>query len=188
MDLITIAAIALGLSFDTFAVSLSCGVVESKIRFSNAMRIAFILALFQGGLTVLGYFLGSTVRVYIEKYDHWIAFLLLMFLGIRMILGGLMGEQERVRLDVNRWPVLLTMAVGTSIDAFAVGISLAILKVQIWTAGVVIGAVTFLASMTAIRIGKSAGSRLGSRVEIIGGIILAAIGIRILVEHLLAQA
>ena len=188
MDLITIAAIALGLSFDTFAVSLSCGVVESKIRFSNAMRIAFILALFQGGLTVLGYFLGSTVRVYIEKYDHWIAFLLLMFLGIRMILGGLMGEQERVRLDVNRWPVLLTMAVGTSIDAFAVGISLALLKVQIWTAGVVIGAVTFLASMTAIRIGKSAGSRLGSRVEIIGGIILAAIGIRILVEHLLAQA
>jgi putative Mn2+ efflux pump MntP len=188
MDLITIAAIALGLSFDTFAVSLSCGVVESKIRFSNAMRIAFILALFQGGLTVLGYFLGSTVRVYIEKYDHWIAFLLLMFLGIRMILGGLRGEQERVRLDVNRWPVLLTMAVGTSIDAFAVGISLALLKVQIWTAGVVIGAVTFLASMTAIRIGKSAGSRLGSRVEIIGGIILAAIGIRILAEHLLAQA
>ncbi|MHC1730950.1 MAG: manganese efflux pump MntP family protein [Bacteroidales bacterium] len=188
MDLITIAAIALGLSFDTFAVSLSCGVIESKIRFRNAMRIAFILALFQGGLTVLGYFLGSTVSGYIEKYDHWIAFLLLMFLGIRMILGGLRGEQERVALDVNRWPVLLTMAVGTSIDAFAVGISLAILKVQIWTAGVVIGAVTFLASMTAIRIGKSAGSRLGSRVEIIGGIILAAIGIRILVEHLLAQA
>lgn len=188
MDLITIAAIALGLSFDTFAVSLSCGVIESKIRFRNAMRIAFILALFQGGLTVLGYFLGSTVSGYIEKYDHWIAFLLLMFLGIRMILGGLRGEQERVALDVNRWPVMLTMAVGTSIDAFAVGISLAILKVQIWTAGVVIGAVTFLASMTAIRIGKSAGSRLGSRVEVIGGIILAAIGIRILVEHLLAQA
>lgn len=188
MDLITIAAIALGLSFDTFAVSLSCGVIESKIRFRNAMRIAFILALFQGGLTVFGYFLGSTVSVYIEKYDHWIAFLLLMFLGIRMIIGGLRVGEERVRLDVNQWPVLLTMAVGTSIDAFAVGISLALLKVQIWTAGIVIGAVTFLASMTAIRIGKSAGSHLGSRVEIIGGIILAAIGIRILAEHLLAQA
>ncbi len=188
MDLITTAAIALGLSFDTFAVSLSCGVIESKIRFRNAMRIAFILALFQGGLTVAGYFLGSTVSGYIEKYDHWIAFLLLMFLGIRMIAGGLRRDDEKVPMDVNRWPVLLTMAVGTSIDAFAVGISFALLRVQIWTAGLIIGAVTFLASMTAIRIGKSAGSRLGSRVEIIGGIILAAIGIRILVEHLLAGA
>jgi putative Mn2+ efflux pump MntP len=188
MDLITIAAIALGLSFDTFAVSLSCGVIESKIRFRNAMRIAFILALFQGGLTVAGYFLGSTVSGYIEKYDHWLAFLLLMFLGIRMIAGGLKGDDEKMPIDVNRWPVLLTMAVGTSIDAFAVGISLAFLGVQIWIAGLIIGTVTFLASMTAIRIGKSAGSRLGSRVEIIGGIILAAIGIRILVEHLLASA
>jgi len=71
MDLITITAIALGLSFDSFAVSLSCGVIESRIRFSNAMRIAFILALFQGGLTVAGFFLGSTVSIYIEKYDHW---------------------------------------------------------------------------------------------------------------------
>lgn len=187
MDLITIAAIALGLSFDSFAVSLSCGVIESRIRFRNAMKIAFVLALFQGGLTVLGFFLGSTVSVYIEKYDHWVAFLLLMFLGLRMIIGGLKTSPERQRLDVNRWPVLLTMAVGTSIDAFAVGISLAFLKVQIWTAGLIIGTVTFLASMTAIRIGKSAGSRLGSRVEIIGGIILAAIGIRILAEHILTS-
>jgi putative Mn2+ efflux pump MntP len=188
MDLITITAIALGLSFDSFAVSLSCGVIESRIRFRNAMRIAFILALFQGGLTVLGFFLGSTVSGYIEKYDHWVAFLLLLILGIRMILGGWKGESERQPMDINRWPVLLTMALGTSIDAFAVGISLALLRLQIWSAGVIIGAVTFLASMTAIRIGKSAGNRLGSRVEIIGGIILAAIGVRILAEHLIAGA
>jgi len=186
MDLITITAIALGLSLDSFAVSLSCGVVESKIRFRNAMRIAFILAFFQGGLTVLGFFLGTTVSVYINRYDHWIAFILLMILGIRMIIGGMKGEADRQPLDINRLSVVLTMAVGTSIDAFAVGISFALLKVQIWTAGLVIGTVTFLASMTAIRIGKSAGSRLGSRVEILGGIILAAIGVRILAEHLLA--
>ncbi|NLE35573.1 MAG: manganese efflux pump [Bacteroidales bacterium] len=188
MDLITIIAIALGLSFDSFAVSLSCGVVESKIRFGNAMKIAFVLAFFQGGLTVLGFFLGSTVSGYIEKYDHWVAFILLMILGVRMIIGGLKDGAQRAPVDINRWHVLLTMAVGTSIDALAVGISFALLKVQIWIAGLLIGAVTFLASMTAIRIGKSAGSRLGSWVEIIGGIILAAIGIRILVEHLLAAA
>jgi putative Mn2+ efflux pump MntP len=188
MDLITITAIALGLSFDSFAVSLSCGVIESKIQFRNAMRIAFILALFQGGLTVLGFFLGSAVSGHIEKFDHWVAFVLLMILGLKMIIEGLKGDGERQPVDINSWPVVITMAVGTSIDAFAVGISFALLKVEIWSAGLIIGAVTFLASMTAIRIGKSAGSRLGSKVEILGGIILAAIGIRILVEHLMAAA
>ena len=185
MELITITAIALGLSFDSFAVSLSCGVIESKICFRNAVRIASILALFQGGLTVLGFFLGSTVSDYITKYDHWVAFILLMVLGIRMIIGGLKGSSDRQPIDINRLPVVLTMAVGTSIDAFAVGISLAFLKVQIWRAGLIIATVTFMASMSAIRIGKSAGPRLGSKVEIIGGIILAVIGLRILIEHLL---
>ena len=185
MDLITITGIALGLSFDSFAVSLSCGVIESRIRFRNAMRIAFILALFQGGLTVLGFFFGSAVSRQIVRYDHWVAFVLLLILGIRMIMGGLKNDENKGPVDFNRWPVLLAMAVGTSIDAFAVGISFALLKMEIWTAGLVIGAVTFIASMTAIRIGKSAGSHLGSKVEILGGIILAAIGIRILVEHLL---
>jgi putative Mn2+ efflux pump MntP len=188
MDLVTITGIALALSLDSFAVSLSCGVIESKIRFINAMRIAFILALFQGGFTVLGFFLGSAVSDHIEKYDHWLAFSLLVILGARMVIEGLKEVDKRGPVDFTRWPVLLTMAVGTSIDAFAVGISFALLRVQIWTAGLVIGAVTFLASMTAIRIGKSAGSRLGSRVEILGGLILAAIGLRILIEHLTAAS
>jgi putative Mn2+ efflux pump MntP len=186
MDLITISGIALGLSFDSFAVSLSCGVIESRIRFGNALRIAFILALFQGGLTVLGFFLGTTVSRSIERYDHWVAFVLLLILGVRMIFNGLKDDEKKESLDFTSWPVLLTMAVGTSIDAFAVGISFAMLRVQIWTAGVIIGAVTFLASMTAIRIGKSAGSHLGSRVEILGGVILIIIGIRILADHLMA--
>ena len=186
MDLITITGIALGLSFDTFAVSLSCGVVELKIRFRNAMRIAFTLALFQGAMPVLGYILGSSVSQYIGKFDHWVAFGLLMILGIRMVIEGLKKDDDREPVDFKRLPVLLTMAVGTSIDAFAVGISFAFLSVKIWSAGLFIGIVTFLASMTAIRIGKSAGSRLGSRVEILGGIILAVIGIKILLEHLMA--
>jgi len=186
MDLVTITGIALGLSFDTFAVSLSCGVVESKIQFRNAIRIALVLALFQGAMPVLGFFLGSTVSQHIGKLDHWVAFGLLMILGIRMVVEGLKKDEDREPADFNRLTVLLTMAVGTSIDAFAVGISFAFLSVKIWGAGLLIGAVTFLASMTAIRIGKSAGNRLGSRVEILGGIILAAIGIKILLEHLMA--
>jgi putative Mn2+ efflux pump MntP len=186
MDFITITGIALGLSFDTFAVSLSCGVVESKMRFKNAIRIALMLALFQGAMPVLGYFLGSTVSQYIEKFDHWVAFGLLMILGTRMVIEGLKKNDDREPVDFSKLSILLTMAVGTSIDAFAVGISFAFLSVKIWSAGLLIGTVTFLASMTAIRIGKSAGSRLGSRVEILGGIILAAIGTKILLEHLMA--
>jgi putative Mn2+ efflux pump MntP len=186
MDFITITGIALGLSFDTFAVSLSCGVVESKMRFKNAIRIALMLALFQGAMPVLGYFLGSTVSQYIGKLDHWVAFGLLMILGIRMVIEGLKKDDDREPADFRKLSVLLTMAVGTSIDAFAVGISFAFLNVKIWSAGLLIGTVTFLASMMAIRIGKSAGSRLGSRVEILGGIILAAIGTKILIEHVMA--
>lgn len=186
MDYITLLGIALGLSFDSFAVSLSCGVARSRIRFSEAMRIAFILALFQGLMPVLGYYLGSTVSGYIGQLDHWIAFILLSFLGARMIIEGVKKGTEKTSYDIRKMTVVLTMAIGTSIDAFAVGISFAFLDVQIWNAGLIIGIVTFLASMTAIRIGKSAGTHLGSRVEILGGIILAAIGLKILMEHLAA--
>ena len=89
-------------------------------------------------------------------------------------------------MDYTKWIVLITIALGTSIDAFAVGISFALLNVEIWIAGIIIGTVTFLASMTAIRIGKSAGEKLGQKVEIIGGLILIAIGIKIFLEHILA--
>ena len=187
MDDFTILAIALGLSFDTFAVSLSLGVVRNKILFRQAAGIATLLALFQGGLTILGYFLGSIISNSLKATDHWVALLLLSFLGIKMIIEGTKkSEDEAYSKDFNSRLVLLSIALGTSIDAFAVGISFAILDVQIWKAGILIGMVTFLASMTAIRIGKSAGERLGNKVEIIGGLILIAIGLKIFLEHILA--
>lgn len=185
MDKFTILAIALGLSFDTFAVSLSYGVVRNSIIFRQATWVAIVLAFFQGGLTVAGYFLGSIISEALEAVDHWIALVLLGFLGIKMIVEGIKEKKDENR-DLDRLTVLLTLALGTSIDAFAVGISFAILEVKIWEAGILIGAVTFLASMTAIRIGKAAGERLGNKVEIIGGVILIAIGIKILLEHMLA--
>jgi manganese efflux pump family protein len=185
MDNFTILAIALGLSFDTFAVSLSLGVVRNKILFWQAAKVATLLALFQGGLTILGYFLGSFISDALKATDHWVALLLLTFLGVKMIIEGKKKSgNESVSKDFNSRLVLLTIALGTSIDAFAVGISFAILYVQIWRAGVLIGIVTFFASMTAIRIGKSAGERLGNKVEIIGGLILIVIGIKIFLEHI----
>lgn len=187
MDYFTIIVISLGLSFDTFAVSLSYGVIRNGILFRQASWIAIVLAAFQGGLAVAGYYLGSIISEALKAIDHWVALVLLSFLGIKMIVEGFKRNEEEETKDYNSTFVLLTIAVGTSIDAFAVGISFALLSVRIWEAGVVIGAVTFLASMTAIRIGKSAGERLGNKVEIIGGLLLIAIGLKIFLEHMLAN-
>jgi putative Mn2+ efflux pump MntP len=186
MDYFTILAIALGLSFDTFAVSLSYGVIRSRMLFRQASWIAIVLAVFQGGLTIAGYFLGSIISDSLKATDHWIALGLLSFLGIKMIVEGLKKSKDEGTKDYTSNIVLLTIALGTSIDAFAVGISFALLDVKIWEAGTLIGAVTFLASMAAIRIGKSAGERLGNKVEIIGGLLLIAIGLKIFLEHILA--
>lgn len=184
MDYVTILAIALGLSFDTFAVSLSYGVVRNGIIFRQATGVAIVFAFFQGGLTIAGYFLGSIVSGILNEADHWIAFGLLLFLGGKMIMEGLKTDREEIK-DYSNPVMLCTAAFATSIDAFAVGISLALLSVGIWGAGILIGVITFLASMTAIRIGKSAGEKLGNRVEILGGLILIVIGLKILLEHLI---
>jgi putative Mn2+ efflux pump MntP len=186
MDYFTIVVIALGLSFDTFAVSLSYGVIRSGILFRQASWIAIVLAVFQGGLTIAGYYLGSIISDALKAIDHWVALALLSFLGIKMIVEGMKKHEAEVTKDYSSTLVLLTIAVGTSIDAFAVGISFALLSVKIWEAGIVISAVTFLASMTAIRIGKSAGERLGNKVEIVGGLLLIAIGLKIFIEHMMA--
>jgi manganese efflux pump family protein len=184
MDIITLFFVALGLSFDSFAISLTCGVVEDKIRFRAAVRVAVVMALFQGGFTIAGFFLGSVFSSGLETYDHWIAMGLLGFLGVRMVINGLAPEKNGKRSDITSIANIITMAVGTSIDALAVGISFAFLAINIWLSGLVIGTITFLASMVAIRLGKSAGKKLGQRAEIVGGLILIAIGVKILIEHL----
>jgi len=186
MDLVTIFAVALGLSFDTFAVSLSYGVVRNNILFRQAAGLAIVFAFFQAGLLIAGFFMGSLISDVVKSADHWIALLLLSFLGIRMIAEGTRRKENENPRDYSKPLELVTAAVGTSIDAFAVGISFAFLELNIWISGILTGAVTFIASMTAIRIGKSAGCRLGKCAEVIGGLILIAIGVKIFLEHLLA--
>ena len=185
MDFITIVAVAFGLSFDTFAVSLSYGVIQNRILFRQAVRIALIMAIFQAGFLVTGYFLGSFISESVKAADHWIALALLSVLGIRMIIEGLRRKEDNDTKDYSKPLSLITVAVGTSIDALAVGLSFALLNIRIWYSAMIIGIVTFLASMTAIRIGKSAGPRLGNKVEVVGGLILIAIGIKIFLEHML---
>lgn len=187
MDYFSIIAIALGLSFDTFAVSLSYGVMQNRIFFRQAVRIAGIFAVFQGGLTIAGYFLGSVISEYLKALNHWIALALLGFLGLKMIIEGLKRNEANEIKDYSKPVMLISIAIGTSIDAFAVGVSFAFLDFRIWVSGIIIGIVTFLASMAAIRIGKSTGKRLGGKVEVIGGLILVAIGLKIFLQHILAS-
>lgn len=186
MDITSLIAIAIALSFDSFAASLTCGAVKNHIAFGAAMRVAAFMALFQGCFTIIGYFAGSVISTKFSLIDHWIAFGILGFLGLRMIINGMKKEDNYPFCDITSLPNILALATGTSVDALAAGVSFAVLSMNIWVAGVVIGIVTFIASMTAIRIGKSVGKKTGSKVEIAGGVILIVIGIRILYEHLVA--
>jgi len=188
MDSLTVTAIAFGLSFDTFAASLTFGIVRSRILFFEAVKLALVMAVFQGGFTVAGYFAGTFVSEALNSVDHFIALGLLAFIGIRMIIGGIWQKEREKLKDCTKPPELYIIAAGTSIDAAAVGISFALLEGNIWFAGIIIGTVTFLASMTAIRIGKSAGLVAGRRTEIAGGLILLAIGVKIFLEHFFDRA
>ncbi|MHC1704104.1 MAG: manganese efflux pump MntP family protein [Tenuifilaceae bacterium] len=185
MDFITLLLLAIGLSFDTFAVSVSSGLLKKEILFWQAVRIALILAIFQAFMPVFGWIGGMSVKELIEPFDHWIALGILSLLGIRMLIESQKNGEDKIinPLDLK---VIITMAFATSIDALAVGISFAIVQVNMIVAILTIGSVTFIASMLGILFGKKTGSRLGQRMEMAGGLILIAIGIKIVFEHLTA--
>lgn len=185
MDFTFILLLAVGLCFDSFAVSVSTGLAVPHLTFRSASRVALVLGFFQGAMPLIGYFFGRQVEPLIGGWDHWIAFGLLTLLGLKMIRESFL---EPDHTDDSRnplaWRVLIWMAIATSIDALAVGFSFAFLQVSLLTAVLTIGFVTYLAAMLGMLAGKSTGPRLGKRMEIVGGLILIGIGMKILVEHL----
>ncbi len=184
MDFITIFLIAIGLSFDTFAVSVTTGLTISHIRFWQGIRIAIILAFFQALMPFIGWLIGKQVENLISNYDHWIAFGLLSILGIKMIYESFSKDEENKKFNPLIIWVVIGMAVATSIDALVVGVSFAFIEINIYWSLLIIGFVTFLVSMIGMLLGKKVGSKLGKRMEIIGGIILIGIGLKILLSHL----
>ena len=186
MDFLTLLLIAVGLNFDSFAVSITTGLVASHIRFWQATRIALILAVFQALMPVAGWFIGSRIRDYVEAYDHWLAFGLLAFIGIKMIAEALKSEEDRRDTDPFKTSVVIGMAVATSIDALIVGVTFAFINVNIVFASGLIGFLTYLVAMLGMLFGKNAGKWFGRKMEVIGGIILIGIGLKILLEHLAA--
>lgn len=176
--------IGLGLSFDSFAVSVSIGLLKPKIRFFQACKIAASLAIFQGVFPVIGWYIGNVIEDLILSVDHWISFGLLLIIGGKMIYEGLKEESSIINLDPFKITVLIGLSIATSIDAFVVGITFGFLEAPIIFPAAVIGGVTFIASMLGLLFGKNIPAKRSHQSLIIGGIILVLIGAKILVEHL----
>ncbi|QGY44412.1 hypothetical protein GM418_12305 [Maribellus comscasis] len=183
-QLITFLLIGIGLSFDSFAVSVSCGLMKREIRFQQACLVAFSLAFFQGTFPVIGWLIGTGVKNLISSFDHWIAFGLLIFIGIKMIIEGLKPNGRLQNFDPFRIRVLIGLSVATSIDALVVGLSFGFLDMPILFPVIVIGSVTFIASMLGMLFGKNIPAKRSHQSIVLGGIILALIGTKILFEHL----
>lgn len=185
-DLLSIFFIAVGLSVDCFAVALSGGVAARVRSWLRILRVAFSFGLFQALMPVLGWLAGRTVVEYIADYDHWVAFVLLAAVSARMFWEAFRPDEGREKeIDITSWFLLITMSIATSIDALAVGLSFAFIRVDIAVASPVIGVVTFIATIAGFLLGRKAGDLIGKRAEIVGGVILLAIGLRILLSHLL---
>lgn len=193
MALWTVLLIGIGVSADAFAVSLARGLKIRQLHISQALIIGGTFGLFQAVMPVIGWLLGTAFSGLIQAFDHWVAFGLLALVGLKMLWEAIYSHEEAA--DGEPVPEgkdgispheLLVLAVATSIDALAVGLSLALLDVNIWMTAAVIGVITFVLSTAAVFIGHRVGVRYQRPAEIIGGVILIGIGVSILIEHLSA--
>lgn len=174
--------IAIGLSMDAFAVSICKGLSMRKMNWKNAVLAGIYFGGFQSLMPLLGYFLGSRFKDYIVSVDHWIAFILLAIIGISMIKESRESDEEIN--DSFDFKTMLVLAIATSIDALAIGVTFAFLSVNIVPAVSFIGVITFTLSVIGIKIGNVFGSKFKSKAELAGGFILIIMGIKILIEHL----
>ena len=187
MSLLELLIIAIGLSMDAFAVSIGKGLSVTKIKLSHALKVGLWFGGFQALMPLIGYLLGSTFADIVSTYDHWVAFVLLALIGGNMIKEAFEKDDE---CDCNKKEkncfgivTMLTLAVATSIDALAIGVTFAFFKVAIIPAIIAIGITTFLFSVAGLKIGHIFGCKYKSHAELFGGVILIIIGLKILLEH-----
>ncbi len=183
MGFIELLLISVGLAMDAFAVSVGKGMTLKRVRPRHALTAGVWFGVFQGLMPLIGYFVGQSFAEYVVSVDHWIAFGLLTLIGVNMIREAMSGEEEEEVDGSFGVRTMLVMAIATSIDALAVGISMAFLNVNIWFSAAVICVVTLIISAMGVYLGSAFGTRLGSKAGIVGGVILIAIGIKIVVEH-----
>lgn len=185
MNILEILMIALGLAMDAFAVSIAAGTSGKLAGKRATFRLSFHFGLFQAMMPVIGWFAGIRIADLISAVDHWVAFGLLLMVGGRMVRSSFNPESESFSSDPSRGASLVLLSLATSIDALAVGLSLAMMQINIWYPSVIIGMITALLSVIGIRAGKYFGKRLGPRMELVGGIILILIGLKILLTDLM---
>lgn len=175
---------------DAFSVAVTDGIIlKNKLKFANALKIGLFFGVFQAIMPCIGYLLGFKFKAYIESIDHWIALILLGFIGGKMLYEGIRSADETEDIKTEQNPldnkVLTVLAVATSIDALAVGITLATLSgLPIYFSASVIGIIAFVISVVGVYIGSKFGNLLGNKADIIGGLVLVGIGVKILIEHL----
>ena len=184
MDMITIVFVAFGLAMDSFSVSVASGITIKRLRITNALKIAIFFGLFEAVMPLIGWLAGLSLIDFISGVDHWIAFGLLSLIGCKMIYESIRIESSKKENNPLNIYVLLTLSVATSIDALAVGVSFAFLRIFIAIPIILIGIVTFLLSFFGVHVGNKIGHFFEQKIAIIGGLILIGIGIKILVEHL----
>ncbi len=182
MAFLEILLLAIGLSMDSLAVSITSGAIPC-VTHKKGLRLALVFGIFQGLMPLLGWLSGLAFKSMIENVDHWIAFGILLIIGGKMLVEAFKTKKEDHEFNINKWFILIGLAIATSIDAFIVGISLCFLDVNIWFTIAVIAVVTFLFSFSGVCIGKTT-KWLSPRVaEVVGGIVLIGIGIKVLIEH-----
>jgi len=185
MELLSVIFIALGLSADCFAIGLSASIANRNLSRLQILKVALAFGIFQAVMPIIGWFAGKTMVNIISAYDHWAAFGLLALVGGHMVWESFHREKHEKPPDITKGWRLLILSIATSIDALAVGLAFAFAETNIWLAAPVIGVTCFIISIAGFAIGKKAGELLGKRAEIVGGLILIGIGIKILLEHLL---
>ena len=183
MGALEILLIGIGLAMDAFAVSICKGLSMKSMNWKKAIIVGLYFGIFQALMPVLGYFLGATFESLVTKIDHWIAFALLTFIGINMLREAFGNEQENYNDSVD-FKTMVILAIATSVDALAVGITFAFLKVNMLLAAIIIGIVTFVICVIGVKIGNKFGNKYERKAEIVGGLILILMGIKTLLEHL----
>lgn len=185
MNLSATILLAFGMSMDAFAVSISKGATLRKPKFSEALRTGLIFGVIEALTPLIGWGMGMLASQFVLEWNHWIAFVLLVFLGGRMVIEGLRGcdDEENAPQHRHGFWLLVTTAIATSLDAMAVGVGLAFLQVNIMTTALLIGCATLIMTTLGMMIGRFIGPLLGKRAEVLGGVVLIAIGAQILWAH-----
>jgi putative Mn2+ efflux pump MntP len=186
MDTPTLIGIAIALAMDAFAVALVAGLTLTTVTYRHLFRFGFHFGLFQGLMPVLGWMAGVGLRHYMEAFSHWLAFVLLFLVGIKMLHDALTdGDENAETKDPTRGISLVMLSIATSIDALAVGFSLALLGVSIWMPALVIGATASIFTLGGMLLGQRIGTLWSSKIECAGGLLLIVIGVKILLENTL---